>query len=162
MLRRKLQEKDDQLNCILAQHAKDLQKAQNSCTQLHQLNKQLETNLSMSETRLSELQKQYNELLASAGFAESQLKDAIKDVGKHIIFIFCFWNFLIFAMDKSVTISWISGSSEPFRRKFHPKRSMHNRIIRSHLGYSIVWNSVAMYHKTPCSDMVTTSGKVVF
>ena len=90
MLRRKLQEKDDQLNCILAQHAKDLQKAQNSCTQLHQLNKQLETNLSMSETRLSELQKQYNELLASAGFAESQLKDAIKDVGKHIIFIFCF------------------------------------------------------------------------
>ena len=107
MLRRKLH-KDDQLNDILAQHAKDLQKAQNSCTQLHQLNKQLETNLSMSETRLSELQKQYNEVLASAASAESQLKDAIQDVGKHITFVFCFWNFLIFAMGKSVTVSWIS------------------------------------------------------
>ena len=80
ILRRKLREKEEQVNSILAQNAKDLQKAETSCSQLHQLNKQLENNLVMSETRLSELQTDYNGLAASAASAESQLHQLNKQL----------------------------------------------------------------------------------
>ncbi|MCO5578729.1 hypothetical protein L7F22_032574 [Adiantum nelumboides] len=76
-LKRRLKEKTLQLNKALTQHAKELQKMQNSTSQAHELNKQLASNLANSETKLAEVQLHYDSLLGSL---ENQLNEARKDV----------------------------------------------------------------------------------
>ncbi|KAI5083236.1 hypothetical protein GOP47_0002979 [Adiantum capillus-veneris] len=76
-LKRILKEKTLQLNKVLTQHAKELQRMQSSTSQAHELNKQLASNVANSETKLAELQGHYNSLLGSL---ENQLNEARKDV----------------------------------------------------------------------------------
>ncbi|MCO5609982.1 hypothetical protein L7F22_064217 [Adiantum nelumboides] len=84
--RRRLKEKTLQLNKALTQHAKELQRMQNSTSQAHELNKQLASNLANSETKLAEVQLQYDSLLGSL---ENQLNEASKDVRSKNILSFC-------------------------------------------------------------------------